>query len=194
MQQHAIPQDIIGYKFNLFGKLNLVQFLQLIIPCGLTALMWRVGTPLILLIPLGILLVGYGLMAAFVPIGGRPVSHWSLTFLHNLYAPTKFYWRKGEFVPDYFDSGTLEGVSEVVDSHDSLWGEGDKVVAAHSYFSSIKGMEEEDPLELGQKLQIEGLLNSFDDVRVANVNAVPMTVKPKVNNEQALRARQLQGN
>jgi hypothetical protein len=190
MQQHAIPQDVTGYRFNLFGKLNLSQFLQLLIPVGLAVIIWKIGVPLILTVPIDLILVLYGVMAAFVPIAGRPMSHWALTFLHNLYLPTKFYWKKGEFVPDYFDDGALEAPPVVIDSTDSLWGEGEKMMAANNYFSSIRPLDE-DPLEMGQQLQIDSILGSFDEVPVAKVEAVARVIKPNVSDSQTLRQRQI---
>lgn len=194
MQQHMIPQDVTGYKFNLFGILNVSQFLQLLIPCVITFLLWQLKVPLYIFIPLGILLVGYGVIAAFVPINDRPLSHWVITFLKLLYSPTRFYWRRAAFIPEIFNyEGKNERESTTEVENTNATQPVNKRGAAQDFFYTLDNNESYDPLEAEQALRINNVLSDFDLVQVEQVAPVSSgPQRPNVSENQALRQRQIQ--
>ena len=191
MQQHMIPQDVTGYKFNLFGILNLRQFLELIIPIILAYFIYWVGLPLIVGAPIIGVLVLYGVLAAFVPINDKSISFWASTFFQQLYAPTKFYWRRSANIPAFLlsteDHPPIDQATAA--AQDSLLAVAQQPrINSGDYFQTI-GEEAIDPLEAGQDEYVNELLSGYDQIQVGQVTTKQQILKPNVANDQALRAR-----
>lgn len=102
MKEHAIPQDITGYKFHIVGNMTLKQFLE--VGAGVVFAFFIYKTNLISVVkwPLVLLSSSFGAALAFLPIAERPLDHWFVTFFSILYKPTKFFWRKESRIPDAF--------------------------------------------------------------------------------------------
>lgn len=102
MQEHAIPQDVTGYKFHIVGNMTLGQFAQLVVGAIICFFLYQSYLYAIIKWPLIFLVVILSVVAAFIPIAERPLSHWIKTFFSVLYRPTKFAWRRVPHVPDFF--------------------------------------------------------------------------------------------
>lgn len=196
MQQHMIPQDVTGYKFNLFGVLNVSQFLQLIIPIGVAFLIWQLQPPLLISLPLIIILIIYGAVAAFVPINDRPLSHWVVTFFKIMYSPTKFYWRRESFIPDYFNFISVREVNNVNEKEIKAAQANELLIRrtkATAFFKSMEKIEIEDPLEIRTNSNITELLANYNQIPVAtDITVTKQNIKRNLSQEQVLRTRQMQ--
>jgi hypothetical protein len=102
MREHAIPQDITGYRFHIIGNMTLKQFAEVGAGCMVGFLFYTTNLPTPVKWPFILLSAGIGAMTAFVPVEERPLDHWIVTFIHVLYKPTKFFWRRESKIPDAF--------------------------------------------------------------------------------------------
>ena len=193
-----IPQDVTGYKFTLFGPLTIRQFLEILIPCVVAVGVWMLGPPMILRIPICVVLVAFGFISALVPINDRPLWHWVIVFFQQLYAPTKFYWRRRPQIPAYLESSTT--ATAIVNKNtpaqnDDLFAtavNNQKQFSPAEYWQTMD-YTEEDPLEAGQQEYINALLDEFDHIQVQQVEARPQFQKPNVATDQAQRQRPILG-
>ena len=188
MEQHQIPQDVTGYKFNLFGILNLKQFLELIIPVGISWLIISVVPLPFISWPIGIILSLYGLLAAFVPIQERPLNYWIITFLKIMYAPTKFYWRKVSRIPDIlrYAAPTLSPTNDL-----NLPTQRYQPISYSDYSDSLSDLAP-DPLDHPRTAYINNLLDSFAEIPVTEVAATPQFIRPALSDDMTLRQREIQ--
>lgn len=93
-EQHAVPQDITGFKFKLVGDMTLKQFGELAFG-ALTAYLFYVSNwhP-ILKWPLVFFFGIFGVALAFLPIEERPLDVWIINFFRAIYRPTYYVWKK----------------------------------------------------------------------------------------------------
>ncbi len=94
MEQHAVPQDITGFKFKLVGDMTLKQFGELAGGAILAYLFFASGLHPIIKWPLVIFFAFFGVALAFLPIQERPLDVWLANFFKAIYRPTYFTWRK----------------------------------------------------------------------------------------------------
>ncbi|MBU0974806.1 hypothetical protein KKD03_03850 [Patescibacteria group bacterium] len=102
MQQHPIPQDITGYRFHIVGSMTLKQFGEVLASVIIAVIFYNTNLLAIVKWPLIIFTIMLGIIAAFVPIQEKPLTHWISTFVGVMYRPTKFFWRKEATIPEYF--------------------------------------------------------------------------------------------
>jgi hypothetical protein len=102
MREHALPQDVTGYRFHIIGNMTLKQFVEVGAGCVVGFIIYSTNLSYIIKWPLVLLAVATGAMAAFVPFEERPLDTWILVFFQALYRPTKFYWEKMSKVPEPF--------------------------------------------------------------------------------------------
>src|SRR5260370_24623 len=117
MREHALPQDVTGYKFHIIGNMTLKQFAEVAIGCVIGFFVYQTNLPNILKWPVILLCAGAGTFAAFVPFEERPFDHWIVAFFHALYRPTQFYWKRSSKIPDAFlyknDASTKSTIAPV---------------------------------------------------------------------------------
>lgn len=102
MQEHAIPQDVTGYKFHIVGNMTLGQFAQLVVGAIISFALFQTNLYAVVKWPLILFVVLISVVAAFIPIAERPLSHWIKTFISVLYRPTKFAWKRVPKIPEFF--------------------------------------------------------------------------------------------
>ena len=91
MQSHPVPQNIASYEFKLVGDMTLKQFMFLAIGGLLGLAVWKLPIPFaIIRFVMAIVPVGAGILAAFVPLNGRPFTDWVNAFFKAIYAPTQY--------------------------------------------------------------------------------------------------------
>lgn len=112
MEQHPVPQHIASFEFKLFGNLTVRQFVTLAIPMTFAALIFFSPLPPVIRIPLAGILGIFGLIAALVPIGGRPFDKWVAAFIKAILSPTQRIWVKEEKLPDFLSVITAGGKVE----------------------------------------------------------------------------------
>lgn len=102
MQQHPIPQDITGYRFHIVGSMTLKQFGEILLSVIVAFIIFSTNLLAIIKWPLILLTITIGIVAAFVPIQEKPLTHWISTFVKVMYKPTKFFWRREINIPEFF--------------------------------------------------------------------------------------------
>ena len=101
MEQHPVPSHIASFEFKLFGNLTIRQFVTLAIPASVGALIFFSGLPDLIRFPLSGLFVGFGLLIALVPFGGRPFTKWIVAFIKAILSPTQRIWIKEAKIPEF---------------------------------------------------------------------------------------------
>lgn len=94
MDNHPIPQDVTGFQFRLIGNMTVKQFAYVAIGCVTAVLLYYIPLFILLKIILIPLFILGGVVAAFVPIEGRPVEVMVTQFLKAIFAPTQFLYQK----------------------------------------------------------------------------------------------------
>src|SRR3990167_4953203 len=101
MEQHPVPQHIASFEFKLFGNLTIRQFVNLAIPASVGGIIFFSGLPDIIKFPLSGLFVGFGLLIALAPFGGRPFHKWIMAFFKAILSPTQRIWIKEAKIPEF---------------------------------------------------------------------------------------------
>ena len=127
MQTHPVPQNVTSYEFRLVGDMTLKQFMFLVVGVVFGFLLYRLPLPFIIRAALAIIPVLGGVLAAFVPIMGRPFVQWISAFFKAIYSPTVFDWA----LP------APEKVIEPLLSPESVASPKPPILSFGSFFSSI---------------------------------------------------------
>ena len=193
MQEHFIPQDISNYRFHLIGELDLQQFLEILIGVGIAIIIYQFNWPGIIKWPLMIFFAGIGLIAAFIPIADQPLSHWIKVFLKNLFAPTKFYWRKENAIPAYFLYELQNEYADALKTQETFNASPVKRHKAIDYFNTL-GQEsalETDRLETFNQERMQSVLQDFATSPEPKVVIKPKKIirKPSIQDGQSVRIR-----
>lgn len=102
MREHALPQDVTGYKFHIIGNMTLKQFAEVAVGVVIGVILYRTNLYPVVKFPLIALFAGGGAMIAFVPIEERPLDQWITAFFRALYRPTQYYWKRMTKIPEPF--------------------------------------------------------------------------------------------
>lgn len=102
MREHALPQDVTGYKFHIIGNMTLKQFLEVGAGCVIAFLIFQTNLPNFIKLPVMAFSAGLGAMMAFVPIEERPLDQWITALFKALYRPTQYYWKRDPKIPEPF--------------------------------------------------------------------------------------------
>lgn len=179
MKEHAIPQDITGYKFHIVGNMTLKQFAE--IALGFVVAFFIYKTNLIAPVKwtLAILSASFGAALAFLPIEERPLDHWFITFFTILYKPTKFYWKKHTKVPEAFLYTSSQDTKNQINEVDLSPQRRERIT---EYLQSVKTTTNTDEFEETTRLRSTQLLSIFDDhtLQVDFTKAEKLLKKPKL--------------
>lgn len=105
MEQHPIPQAITTYEFRLVGEMTLKQFVKLTFGLGLAFLFYISPLPFYAKWPLIAIFSLLGIGLAFIPIEGRPLETWIVSFIKAIYSPTEYIYKKTPQLPEFFEKG-----------------------------------------------------------------------------------------
>lgn len=94
MEQHAVPQDITGFKFKLVGDMTLKQFGELAGGALVAWLFFSTSWIIFIKLPLALFFGFLGVALAFFPIEERPLDVWIFNFFRAIYRPTYYIWKK----------------------------------------------------------------------------------------------------
>lgn len=99
MQEHPVPQNITSFEFKLIGDMTLRQFGYVGTGIAL-ALIFFFAKPLPALVrfPFIILCPSLGFALAFMPVEGRSLDRWLVSFINAVFGNTLYVWKK-EGVP-----------------------------------------------------------------------------------------------
>ncbi len=188
MKQHAIPQDITNYKFHLIGQMTLKQFGELALAVIIAFIIFKTNLIGIIKWPLVFLTVGLGALIAFVPLEERPMDHWIKTFFKNIYKPTKFFWKKANKIPDFFNYKITNTQEDFFAPNVNL--NPAKKQRIFEYLKSIPSDEKLDNFDLEENQKISNILNEFDNVEI-NQDEVEVEVKKQEKPNLKTRVRKL---
>ncbi|HYD34876.1 MAG TPA: PrgI family protein [Vitreimonas sp.] len=175
MREHAIPQDVVGYRFHIIGNMTLKQFLEVGAGCVVGFMIHTTNLPNVIKWPFIGLAVAVGAMAAFVPFEERPLDHWIVTFFSVLYKPTKFFWRKDPKIPDpflYKPQGETNNTVEI----DLTPARRQRI---KEYLGSLS-VGYVDPDEAYERQRMAAILASFGEVIVTQVDSVQQAHRPSL--------------
>src|SRR3989338_4386044 len=103
MEQPPVPSHIASFEFKLFGNLTIKQFVTLAIPASVGGIIFFSGLPDTIRFPLSVLFVGFGLLIALVPFGGRPFTKWIMAFVKAILSPTQRIRSEERRIPEYLE-------------------------------------------------------------------------------------------
>lgn len=185
MREHAIPQDVTGYRFHIVGNMTLKQFAEVALGFVVAIILYKTNLIPIVKWPLILLSAGSGILIAFVPIEERPLDHWLTTFFSILYRPTQFFWRKTYKIPDPFLYKPDPSVVITPNEVDLTPARRQRI---QEYLTSVRPIAKLDPWEAEQKQLADSLLKQFDSIEVASITVSQTIQKPKLQ----VRVRELQ--
>ncbi len=107
MEQHAVPQDITGFKFKLVGDMTLKQFGELAAGAILAYMFYASNWHPLLKWPFVLLFGFLGVALAFIPIEERPLDLWILNFIRAIYRPTLYVWKRDGTGSAYLASSNM---------------------------------------------------------------------------------------
>jgi len=185
MREHAIPQDVTGYRFHIVGNMTLKQFAEVALGFVVAIILYKTNLIPIVKWPLIFLSAGSGILIAFVPIEERPLDHWLTTFFSILYRPTQFFWRKKSKIPEPFLYKPDPGVVITPNDVDLSPARRQRI---QEYLTSVRPTAKLDPWETAQKQLAANLLSQFDSIEVESITVSQKAQKPKLQ----VRVRELQ--
>ncbi len=98
MQEHPVPQNVTSFEFKLIGDLTLRQFGYVGGGSAIAILLFFVPQTTFILNALRYLLMfacpASGFALAFLPVEGRPLDRWLVSFIHAIFGNTLYVWRK----------------------------------------------------------------------------------------------------
>lgn len=175
MREHAIPQDVTGYRFHIIGNMTLKQFAEVGAGVIIGVLIYTTNLPSIIKWPFICIAVGMGALAAFVPFEERPFDHWLVTFARVLYKPTKYYWKRQSKIPDPFlyEPGTPTNAL----SHELDLGPArrDRV---KEYLTSVEPEDQLNQFDILEQNRLYDVLGAFSTVQTQVGHANKAAQKP----------------
>lgn len=160
MRDHALPQDVTGYRFHIIGNMTLKQFAEVAAGCVVAFLIYSTNLYPIIKFPLVFIVAGLGAFTAFVPIEERPFDHWIIAFINALYRPTLFYWKRTPKIPDAFlyTSKTQVSIVQEVDLTPA------RRQRVKEYLRSIDEVPIKDQMDLYTDQRLSDVMSVFDQV------------------------------
>ncbi len=184
MREHAIPQDVTGYRFHIVGNMTLQQFTEVAVGVVIAVVIYKTNLIPIVKWPLILLSGGMGVAIAFVPIEERPLGHWFSTFFNILYRPTQFFWRKQVKIPEPFLYKLETGNILTPEDVDLSPARRERI---QEYFTSVHQTQLIDPWEQEQHKRSQSILSEFGSITVGSISAIQSIQKPNLQ----VRVREL---
>jgi hypothetical protein len=160
MKEHALPQDVTGYRFHIIGNMTLKQFAEVAIGCVVGFLIYSTNLPSIIKYPLILISAGIGGAMAFVPFEERPLDQWLLAAIRVLYRPTQFYWQRTTKVPEPFLYEPSDKTKSIVQEVDLTPARRQRV---KEYLNSIDTSQTQDEVEQYTQARVGEVMSIFAD-------------------------------
>jgi hypothetical protein len=158
MREHALPQDVTGYKFHIIGNMTLKQFAEVAAGFVVAFLIYQTNLPLLLKWPLIVIFAALGVLVAFVPIEERPLDQWITAFFRALYRPTQFYWKRMPKIPEPFLYEPRKELKSVVGEVDLSPARRNRV---KEYLRSIETPTQPDQFEIFSSQRLQEVVGVF---------------------------------
>jgi len=168
MREHALPQDVTGYKFHIIGNMTLKQFGEVAAGCIAGFVLYQTNLPVPIKWPLIVIFAGFGALVAFVPVEERPLDQWLVAFFHALYRPTQYYWKRTPKVPEPFLYEPKVTTKSVVGEVDLTPARRNRV---KEYLRSIEQVAQPDEFEAQTAQQMDSIMSIFGgSTQLSNAN------------------------
>lgn len=177
MREHAIPQDITGYRFHIIGNMTIKQFAEIGAGVLVGFLIYTTNLPIFIKWPCIILAGAIGAGAAFVPIEERPLDHWITTFFKVLYKPTKFFWRREPKVPEPFLYKTENEAHSMVTDFDLKPARRERI---KEYLRSVETPQVVNQFDQTETSRLDAIMGTFESVVVVTPDIEPAAQKPNL--------------
>ncbi len=161
MKDHALPQDVTGYKFHIIGNMTLKQFAEVAAGVGVGFLIYFTNLPDLIKWPLILTFAGVGALAAFVPFEERPLDHWIMSLFKALYRPTQFYWKRMSKIPESLLYESKTELHTLVKEVDLTPARRQRV---KEYLHSVVPTEENDSIQDYTNQRLNEVMTVFDQV------------------------------
>ena len=158
MREHALPQDVTGYKFHLIGNMTLKQFAEVAAGFVVAFFIYQTNLASFIKWPLMGFFAGIGAMIAFVPIEERPLDQWILAFFRALYRPTQYYWKRVPKIPEPFLYVQKTTTVSIVGEVDLTPARRERV---KEYLRSLNTKKPTDQLESFTEARLSEVMNEF---------------------------------
>lgn len=182
MKEHAIPQDVTGYKFHIVGNMTLAQFGQLVVGALICFAIYQTNLYGAIKYPGIFLIVLVSVVAAFIPIAERPLSHWIKTFAKVLYKPTQFAWKRVPHIPEPFLFKPVADVGPVLPELDLTPLRRKRIQEFIATTHAISGVDQE-------ALQVNQYYDHVFSLFSSQVTPVDKKLEPVQVNKPSLRVR-----
>lgn len=177
MKEHALPQDVTGYKFHIIGNMTLKQFAEVAIGCGIGFLFYFSNLPTLIKWPLIVIFSGVGALAAFVPFEERPLDQWIVSLFRALYRPTQFYWKRSSKIPEPFLYESNSDAQSMIKEVDLTPVRRQRVT---EYLKSVPNSPLEDKIEAYAAQRLNEVVTIFEQPTKTHFDSVAQVeVKPK---------------
>ena len=93
-----VPQ-FIEIEDKIFGPLTIKQFIYIAGGAGLCFILFRF-LPLIIVIPLGIIILGFSLALAFYPVNGKPLINMAQSAFGYFFSSKLYLWKKKDKIAE----------------------------------------------------------------------------------------------
>lgn len=180
MDQHPVPRDITGFKFQLVGFMTIKQFGYVVFGLIIAFIFFKLPISFFKY-PFAAFAAFAGIAFAFIPIQERPLEEWVINMIRSIYAPTQYVWQKQNVLPDYMtplakgavviDPATKKSEAEIAARQHQQ-----ARVKLQQYLRTIQPGQDEllDNKEKGDLQQITGL---FQDGVPGSQAASPITTR-----------------
>jgi len=159
MKEHALPQDVTGYKFHIIGNMTLKQFAEVAAGVGIGFILYFTNLPDLIKWPLILTSSGIGALAAFVPFEERPLDQWMVSLFKALYRPTQFYWKRMVKIPEPFLYETKKELTTLVKEVDLTPVRRQRV---KDYLHTVDIVQQPDDIEEYSNQRLNEIMNVFD--------------------------------
>jgi hypothetical protein len=160
MKEHALPQDVTGYRFHIIGNMTLKQFAEVAVGCVIGFLIYSTNLPNLIKYPLILISAGIGAAMAFVPFEERPLDQWLLSAFKVLYRPTQFYWQRTPKIPEPFLYEPTDKTKSIVQEVDLTPARRQRV---KEYLRSIDTNTNQDAVEQYTQARVGEVMTIFQD-------------------------------
>ncbi len=122
METHAVPQNIMGVEFKLFGNfLSMREFIYIAVSVAISYFLYFLMSngvlPGILAWPLILIVAIGGIVSALVPIQDKTLDKWILNYISAIRSPTRRVWRKRGFDPQQMTQAQFTPNAAVTQKH-----------------------------------------------------------------------------
>jgi hypothetical protein len=188
MDQHPVPRNVTGFKFQLIGFMTLRQFLYILFGLGFGFVFFKAPIGIIRF-PMAGFCVFVGIAFAFLPIQERPLEVWVVNFFKIMFSPTEYAWVKEKTVPLYL-AGSSEKTHTTKEDKKTETIHQDTRTKLEAYLASTQKAPA-NSFDVLEKTRLDTITGLFNTQPAANIVPKTSTGNKMVSNQSLLRPAQI---